>query len=151
MAVWPEMDRKEAVWRVPATRMKAKREHRVPLCGRALEILDQARGLGGGPLPSRRRIGVRQRHLRRTLSHGTQRDSVARLHRFHVGFRQLSPNALTSDRCPPMLDHLAPLPSGLGASRPRALLGTVGSSSESLTYRSPNGLDHLIEDRESVQ
>ena len=32
----------------PALRMKAKREHRVPLCGRALEILDAARALGDG-------------------------------------------------------------------------------------------------------
>ena len=28
--------------------MKAKREHRVPLCGRALEVLDTARALGDG-------------------------------------------------------------------------------------------------------
>ena len=28
--------------------MKARREHRVPLCGRATEILDEARKLGGG-------------------------------------------------------------------------------------------------------
>ena len=28
--------------------MKAKREHQVPLCGRALEILDDARALGDG-------------------------------------------------------------------------------------------------------
>ena len=28
--------------------MKAKREHRVPLCGRALEVLDAARTLGDG-------------------------------------------------------------------------------------------------------
>lgn len=34
---------------VPATRMKAKREHRVPLlCRRAVEILDGAQMLGGG-------------------------------------------------------------------------------------------------------
>ena len=33
---------------VPDLRMKAKREHRVPLCGRALEILDAARTLGDG-------------------------------------------------------------------------------------------------------
>ena len=36
------------VWTVPALRMKAKREHRVPLCGRALEILDAVRSLGDG-------------------------------------------------------------------------------------------------------
>ena len=37
------MDR---VWTISALRMKAKREHRVPLCGRALEILDATRTLG---------------------------------------------------------------------------------------------------------
>ena len=46
-AEWSEIDLGQAVWTVPATRMKAKREHRVPLCGRALEILDEARRLGG--------------------------------------------------------------------------------------------------------
>ena len=51
-AVWTEIDRDEGVWTIPATRMKAKREQRVPLCRRALEILDVARtlGEGGGPL-----------------------------------------------------------------------------------------------------
>ena len=44
-AVWAEIDPGEAVWTVPATRMKAKREHRVPLCRRAIEILDEARPL----------------------------------------------------------------------------------------------------------
>ena len=34
----------------PAAQMKTKREHRVPLCRRAIEILDAARTLGGGPL-----------------------------------------------------------------------------------------------------
>ena len=35
-------------WTVPATRMKMRREHRVPLSNRALEILTQARELGNG-------------------------------------------------------------------------------------------------------
>ncbi len=48
LATWDEMDMAGAVWTVPALRMKAKREHRVPLCGRALEILDAARALGDG-------------------------------------------------------------------------------------------------------
>ena len=42
------MDTEAHVWTVPATRMKMKREHRVPLCGRALDILDAARTLDGG-------------------------------------------------------------------------------------------------------
>lgn len=38
-AVWQEIDWDEALWIVPAERMKAGKEHRVPLCERALEIL----------------------------------------------------------------------------------------------------------------
>ena len=50
-AVWKEIDREAGVWTVPAPRTKGNREHRVPLCGRALEILEEARRLGrGSPL-----------------------------------------------------------------------------------------------------
>ena len=45
---WAEIDTTDRVWTLSAQRMKAKREHRVPLCGRALEILDAARALGDG-------------------------------------------------------------------------------------------------------
>ncbi len=49
-AAWTEIDREEGVWTIPARRTKGNREHRVPLSRRALEILDQARVLGGvGP------------------------------------------------------------------------------------------------------
>jgi hypothetical protein len=41
-ARWAEMDMAAKVWTVPAARMKAGREHRVPLSGRALAILDEA-------------------------------------------------------------------------------------------------------------
>ena len=50
-AEWTEIDRDEGVWTVPARRMKANREHRVPLCGRAVEILDEARSLVEGTSP----------------------------------------------------------------------------------------------------
>ena len=36
------------MWTVPPARMKARREHRVPLCGRAMQILEEARKLGSG-------------------------------------------------------------------------------------------------------
>ena len=39
-AVWSEIDEENAVWSIPAERMKADRAHRVPLCTRALEILE---------------------------------------------------------------------------------------------------------------
>lgn len=34
----------EGVWTIPGSRMKAKKEHRVPLCARSLELLAAARG-----------------------------------------------------------------------------------------------------------
>ena len=50
-AAWSEIDRDAGIWTIPAERTKTNREHRVPLSGRALEILDEARTLGraGGP------------------------------------------------------------------------------------------------------
>ena len=55
-AQWVEIDTTDRVWTLSALRMKAKREHRVPLCGRPLEILDAAReaDIGVGAAPSRR-------------------------------------------------------------------------------------------------
>jgi integrase len=38
-ATWVEIDLKTKTWTIPAERMKASKEHRVPLCDRALDIL----------------------------------------------------------------------------------------------------------------
>jgi integrase len=38
-ARWPEIDLEAKVWTIPALRMKAAREHRVPLSGRSIAIL----------------------------------------------------------------------------------------------------------------
>lgn len=46
-ATWSEIDIENAVWTIPAERMKAGNEHRVPLSARALEILEQVQLLGG--------------------------------------------------------------------------------------------------------
>ena len=43
---WAEVDVAAATWTVPAARMKARREHRVPLSRRALEVLEEVRSLG---------------------------------------------------------------------------------------------------------
>ena len=50
-AEWEEIDRDGRVWTVPARRAKTNRRHRVPLCGRALEILEAAQALGEGAGP----------------------------------------------------------------------------------------------------
>ena len=47
-ATWCEIDPDAAAWTVPAERMKAGREHRVPLRARALAVLSEARLLGTG-------------------------------------------------------------------------------------------------------
>lgn len=47
-ALWSEIDLDQKLWTVPAARMKAQREHRVPLCDRAIEILDVVRAFRNG-------------------------------------------------------------------------------------------------------
>ena len=44
-AVWSEVDLESRLWTIPAERMKAAREHRVPLSDRAVEILQVMAGL----------------------------------------------------------------------------------------------------------
>ncbi len=46
-ARWSEIDEAEALWTVPAARMKAGREHRVPLSARSREVLTRAKALAG--------------------------------------------------------------------------------------------------------
>ena len=48
LAKWDEFDVNAAVWTVPANRMKMKREHRVPLSTRAVELLSLAEHLTDG-------------------------------------------------------------------------------------------------------
>lgn len=60
-ATWAEIDFEKRTWTVPALRMKAGREHRVPLSSRAVEVLNETRklenpflfpGQRGGPMSS---------------------------------------------------------------------------------------------------
>lgn len=44
-ARWSEVDLQRKVWTIPASRMKAKKEHRVPLTDRCLAILEEAKAL----------------------------------------------------------------------------------------------------------
>ena len=59
-ATWDEIDLDGATWTIPASRMKAGLEHRVPLSDQALEVLTLARQLEDGSgicFPSRLRSG----------------------------------------------------------------------------------------------
>jgi integrase len=44
-ARWDEINFNEKIWTVPATRMKGSKEHRVPLCDRAMEIIAEMRDI----------------------------------------------------------------------------------------------------------
>ena len=50
LAEWSEIDLESRTWTIPDSRMKARREHRVPLAGRALDVLSEARNLGNNGL-----------------------------------------------------------------------------------------------------
>ena len=59
-ALWSEMDLDQALWAVPAARMKGGLEHRVPLSTAALDVVARARKLHDGSdlvFPSPRRTG----------------------------------------------------------------------------------------------
>jgi len=83
-ARWNEIDRRAAVWTIPAERMKAFREHRVPLCAEALRTLERVRALHNGDLvfPSR--------PFDRPLSEGSMMAVLKRMNRADLtvhGFR----------------------------------------------------------------
>ena len=47
-ALWSEIDVESRTWTIPSERMKADREHRVPLSTQTMEILAEARSLDDG-------------------------------------------------------------------------------------------------------
>ena len=74
-ARWDEIDVERALWRVPASRMKMKAEHTVPLSRQALAVLDAVRpisGRGALVLPSPFYPG-------KPLSDGTLNSALARM------------------------------------------------------------------------
>ena len=87
-AEWTEIDRSDRVWTIPALRMKAKRGHRVPLCGRAMEIVDAARTIGSGGsrlvFPAADGTLLPEKRLRRLLQ---DQDIAAVPHGFRSSFR----------------------------------------------------------------
>ena len=60
-ATWDEVDASRGVWVIPAERMKASQEHRVPLSARASEVLSEAEEFADGsglvfPSPSGKQL-----------------------------------------------------------------------------------------------
>ena len=107
-ARWEHIDRDGAVWTIPAERMKAGREHRVPLSPRALEVLEGAEELFDGqglvfPSPTGRVLN----HATLTdLLHGLGIDAVA--HGFRSSFRDWAAECTDAPRevCELALAHV---------------------------------------------
>ncbi|WP_419933466.1 tyrosine-type recombinase/integrase [Candidatus Poriferisodalis sp.] len=88
-ARWTEVDAERATWTIPAERMKADREHRVPLSGRSLEVLEAALPLDDGsglvfPSPQRRGEPLSSQALLQLLR--TQ-DLATTVHGFRSAFK----------------------------------------------------------------
>lgn len=73
-AEWPEFDLEAAIWTVPATRMKMKAEHIVPLSRQAVAILRELREIGGGS-----RFLFPGRHREKPISNNTMLFALYRL------------------------------------------------------------------------
>ncbi|MDE0420869.1 MAG: site-specific integrase [Gammaproteobacteria bacterium] len=108
-AVWDDIDVDAAVWTIPAGRMKAGREHRVPLSDRALAVLDEARR----ELPHRDGIafpsptgGIQRNGTMSDLMRGLRIDAVP--HGFRSSFRDWAAECTEAPRevCELALAHV---------------------------------------------
>ena len=91
LATWDEIDREAEVWTVPSHRMKAGREHRVPLSGLALSVVDEAAAIADGsdllfPSPVRQGRPLSDMTLTKLLRSSGLADR-ATLHGFRSSFR----------------------------------------------------------------
>ncbi len=101
-AVWDEVDMKNATWTIPAERMKAGKEHRIPLSDRAIEILESTKtrgssylfsGSNGGKLSNMAMAMMIRRMHEANVNAGQQgyidskQDRVATVHGFRSSFR----------------------------------------------------------------
>lgn len=101
-ATWDEVDLQKVIWTIPAERMKAAKEHRVPLCSRAIEILHITKssdsdhlftGNKGGELSNMAMAMLLRRMHEAKIKTGQKgyidlrQNRVATVHGFRSGFR----------------------------------------------------------------
>ncbi len=112
-ANWEEVDWQTGVWTVPAARMKAKRQHRVPLSEQALAIVERRRELtpGGALVFSHRGTGplsdmTLTKILRDLKISSDSAGRVATAHGFRSSFRDwASENGYARDLAERALAH----------------------------------------------
>jgi integrase len=93
-ATWDEIDFDAKVWVIPASRMKAGREHRIPLSGRAVEIVERMAEIRTGDL-------VFSGHRRRRPLSGAAMGALvtgATVHGFRSAFRDWAGEETSSPR-----------------------------------------------------
>ena len=81
-ATWDEVDLDSSIWVIPKARMKAYRDHKVPLSDAALDVLRRARDLSAGAglvFPSPRGRQVERWHVAETVARERDRLRSSRL------------------------------------------------------------------------
>ncbi|MBX9660980.1 MAG: integrase arm-type DNA-binding domain-containing protein [Nitrospiraceae bacterium] len=84
-AIWGEVDLDKAIWTIPAARMKAGKEHRVPLSPRAVEILEAVKPLKKASLFPTDKRGTLSTMAMTMLLRRMKQDCT--VHGFRSGFR----------------------------------------------------------------
>lgn len=104
-ATWAEIDLERAVWTIPAGRMKAGKEHRVPLSTGALDVLRRAKALGGDWVFTGQRGGQMSGMSMAMLLHRMGFDVT--VHGFRSAFRDWAAEATAypHDVCEAALAH----------------------------------------------
>lgn len=102
-ARWSEMDLQKQVWTVPAERMKAGKEHRVPLTAEAVAILEAIKPLTGGApealvFPGTKGKALSDMSLAAVLRRMKIPASKASVHGFRSTFRDWAGEASTFPR-----------------------------------------------------
>ena len=100
-AMWSEIDLGSREWRIPADRMKAGTEHRVPLSERSLEVLEGAASLRDDsgfvfPSPTRRGRQLSDMTLMKTLRTTGLADRTT-VHGFRSAFRDWASECTDAD------------------------------------------------------
>jgi integrase len=100
---WEEVDFDARVWTVPKTRTKTGREHRVPLCGRTMELLQQQRQCADGDCVWQITGPALYKYLTRDMG------VPVTIHGFRSSFRDWAGNETHFDRvtCELCLGHKA--------------------------------------------
>jgi integrase len=109
-AVWSEIDFASKTWAIPAERMKGGREHRVPLCDRALAILRDLPREDGNPhvfIGRRPGAALSPWAMPWVMEHHGQRGSTT-IHGFRSSFRDWAgeTTAFAHDICEAALAHV---------------------------------------------